>query len=226
MGIKEHFHMYDAVLFDFDGVMAETFPYHYRAWQIVLQQERIEPREMTIRLNEGKPAWQIAKAIYESAGRNVSEQKANRIKEEKNKIFQQIQKAGVFPEVNKLLDLLISCSIKTGLVTGTTLENIIAVLPNKVIEKYSVIVKEGDTSRGKPFPEPYLIAAEKLIVAPNRCVVVENAPIGIRAAKAAGMYCIALETTLHREHLREADVILRDHKELLFRFENIFKGVK
>ena len=184
--------MYEAVLFDFDGVMADTFPYHFKAWQIVLQPEQIEPQELTIRLNEGKPAWQIALAIYERAGRNISEQKAKRIKEQKNKIFKQIQKARVFPEIFELVDLILSCPLKTGLVTGTTLGNIKAVLPRELIEKFSVIVKEGDTPKGKPFPDPYLIAAEKLKVPSARCIVVENAPTGISAAKAAGTYCIDL----------------------------------
>ena len=216
--------MYEAVLFDFDGVMAETFPYHFKAWQIVLQPERIEPREITIRLNEGKPAWQIAQAIYESAGVNLSDLKAKKIKEKKNKIFQKIQRAGVFPEIFNLVDLIISNSMKTGLVTGTTLGNIKSVLPETLIEKISAIVKEGDTLRGKPFPDPYLVAAEKLDVRPDKCIVVENAPIGISSAKAAGMYCIALETTLHREHLHKADVIFKDHKELFISFASIINN--
>ncbi|MBN2411840.1 HAD family phosphatase [candidate division KSB1 bacterium] len=214
---------YKAVLFDFDGVLANTFPYHYKAWQIVLQPERIEPQELTIRLNEGRPAWQIAMAIYNAAGITAPEQKAKRLKEEKNKIFQQIQKAGIYPEIFKIVDLILKNSMKTGLVTGTTLENIQAVLPGELIEKFSVIVKEGDTSKGKPFPDPYLSALQKLNIAPARCIVVENAPIGISSAKAAGTYCIALETTLPREHLSKADVIFKDHKELFFMLEKIIK---
>ncbi len=217
---------YEAVLFDFDGVLANTFQYHFKAWQIVLQPERIEPQELTIRLNEGRPAWQIAMAIYKAAGMTASEQRAKKLKEEKNKIFQQIQRAGTYPEIVKIVDLILSCSLKTGLVTGTTLENIRAVLSGELIEKFSVIVKEGDTLKGKPSPDPYLFALQKLKVTPARCIVIENAPIGVRAAKAAGTYCIALETTLPREHLTKADVIFKDHKELFFMLERTLKGSK
>ena len=218
--------MFKALLFDFDGVLAETLPYHYKAWQLALKPEQIKPDELTIRLNEGKPAWQIAQAIYQKAGIDASEQRAKQIKEEKNKIFQHIQRARVFPEIFDLVDLAAFFSIKTALVTGTTLENITAVLPGNLFEKISVIIKEGDTKRGKPFPDPYLLAAEKLKVYPAHCIVVENAPFGIRSAKAAGTYCIALETSLKREHLKEADVIFKGHKDLLKKFENILKGSK
>ena len=69
-----------------------------------------------------------------------------------------------------------------------------------------VLITANDVTRGKPNPECYMLAATRLNVAPGRCVVVEDAPAGIRAAQAAGMRVLALATTHARAELRAADV--------------------
>jgi beta-phosphoglucomutase-like phosphatase (HAD superfamily) len=68
--------------------------------------------------------------------------------------------------------------------------------------------------RGKPYPDPYLAAAALLKVSPGECAVVENAPLGITAARRAGMRCIALPTSLPARFLRHADVIARDFNDI------------
>jgi beta-phosphoglucomutase-like phosphatase (HAD superfamily) len=70
-------------------------------------------------------------------------------------------------------------------------------------------------SRAKPYPDPYLAAARQLRLDPRQCAVIENAPLGIEAARNAGMYCIAVQTTLGKEYLSAADCILQDINELL-----------
>jgi sugar-phosphatase len=72
------------------------------------------------------------------------------------------------------------------------------------------LVSADDVHNGKPHPEPYLKGAELLGVAPEKCVVVEDAPAGVQAAHAAGMRAIALTTTYPRSALADADVIVRD----------------
>jgi mannitol-1-/sugar-/sorbitol-6-phosphatase len=71
-----------------------------------------------------------------------------------------------------------------------------------------VLVTADDIVRGKPDPEPYLLGARRLGVVPSACVVVEDAPAGIRAARAAGMYSIAVTTSHREEQLREADLVV------------------
>ncbi len=71
----------------------------------------------------------------------------------------------------------------------------------------AVFITIEDVERGKPEPEPYLLAAERLGVAPGQCVVIEDAPAGIKAAHAAGMRVIAVATTHATEELEEADVV-------------------
>jgi mannitol-1-/sugar-/sorbitol-6-phosphatase len=74
----------------------------------------------------------------------------------------------------------------------------------------NLLVTADDTERGKPDPQPFLLAAEKLGFAPARCVVFEDAPAGLAAARAAGMQAVALTTTVDRSELAAADVVVQD----------------
>jgi len=67
--------------------------------------------------------------------------------------------------------------------------------------------------KGKPHPEPYLRCARLLRVKPSQCVVIENAPFGIISAKKAGMFCLALTTSLPAEYLKEADMVVENLSE-------------
>jgi sugar-phosphatase len=82
-----------------------------------------------------------------------------------------------------------------------------------------ILVTADDVRRGKPEPEPYLLAAERLGMEPAQCVVIEDAPVGIEAAHAAGMRAIAVATT-HRPHaLSQADIIVRDIADVVVKIE-------
>jgi sugar-phosphatase len=79
-----------------------------------------------------------------------------------------------------------------------------------------VLVTIDDVKRGKPAPEPYLLAAERLGVTPERCIVIEDAPAGIKGAHAAGMLVIAVATTHTPEELEEADVVVACISDIVF----------
>ena len=68
--------------------------------------------------------------------------------------------------------------------------------------------------KGKPYPDSYLTAAKKLRVKPTECIVVENAPYGIKAAKSAKMFCIAVTTSLPKQYLKQADIICKKVSEV------------
>ena len=89
------------------------------------------------------------------------------------------------------------------------------------LNKFDVIISGDDTEKGKPNPEPYLAAMQKLNILPIESLVIENAPLGIQSAKTAGAYCIAITTTLGREYLKEADEVVKNHRELFVRLIKI-----
>jgi len=211
-----------AILFDFDGVMAETLPYHIPAWERALESHFDFPfNPMTVKLNEGRPVMGLAKAVFEEAGREYTDAVLEEVVNKKNSIFRATHKAAVYPENFEIVRLAKNNGLRVGLVTGTKLKNVQALLPPQLLDSFNVIIVDGDVERGKPFADPYLAAADRLGLSPEKCLVVENAPLGIRAAKAAGMFCAAIKTTLSSEHLEQADVIFDNHADLLKNFRDL-----
>ena len=209
-----------AILFDFDGVIAQTLPSHIAAWKQVLSDLDIFPDENTVRIHEGLTTVEIARAIFAANGRTIDEDTARIYSEQKNLIFQKQNSATVYSAVHELLPSL-KRRFKLGLVSGSTLKNILSVVPDNLSRLFDVIITDGDTKRAKPNPEPYLAAAKRLRVKPQECIVVENAPLGIQAAKKARTFCIGLMTTLPASALEGADVLCKDHEELLQKIASI-----
>lgn len=213
--------MKKAVLFDFDGVLVNSFIYHFVAWRHVLQPLGIGFSPRQIFLNEGQPVREIAKNLVKNSNRALSEADIEDIITRKNDYFQRQNMARMMEGVREFIDFLKARAIKIGLVTGTVQKNIEAVLKPEEIALFDVIIKEGDTEHGKPAGDPYLAAAAKLGLPPSDCLVVENAPMGIAAAKAAGMVCVGLTTTLEAPILKSADFIFANMNELKRNFDRI-----
>jgi HAD superfamily hydrolase (TIGR01509 family) len=112
------------------------------------------------------------------------------------------------PGIVPLLHDLRGRGYRLALVTGSARSVVHESLaPTGVAQFFEVIVAGDEVASGKPDPEPYRSAAARLGLPPAQCLAVENAPLGIRSAKAAGMGCIALETTLPAEQLSLADQV-------------------
>ncbi|MBD3289927.1 HAD-IA family hydrolase, partial [candidate division KSB1 bacterium] len=160
---------------------------------------------------EGANADEIISNILHAKGHKLDpEQIQNRTKQKREE-YRRLSKASIIPETAQLIDRLQKNSVKLGLVTGSIISSLKHVVDDEFLGKFDVIITSDDVTETKPSPEPYLVAAEKLNVAPENCVVIENAPKGIESAKRAGMKCVALRTTIKDDAiLSKADVIV-DH---------------
>jgi beta-phosphoglucomutase len=214
-------HLIRAVIFDFDGVLAPTAPDHFSAWQAVLHPRGIEPDFFVMRLNEGSPAYRILQAMASHVGHPLDDATAKSYTAEKNRHFVANCRTRPFAEIPHILDVCAGRGLKTAVATGTNFTNLQHVVGPELLQRFQALVYEGEYQRGKPYPDPFLVAAEKLGVPAQECLVVENAPLGIEAARAAGMVCAAVMTTLGREHLQKADVIVESHAELLNYLEKL-----
>jgi beta-phosphoglucomutase len=212
-----------ALFFDFDGVMAETMHYHLPAWNTVLERDHgFSLNPMAVKLNEGRPVLEIAQAVFEDAGRPYTQDILLDVISKKNEIFRATHQSFVYPENLVLIQRAKERGLQVGLVTGTKRENLGVIISDDLLVQFDIIITDGDTARGKPAPDPYLAAAENVAVDPADCIVIENAPAGIEAAKAAGMFCIAVKTTLPGELLNQADVTFSNHAELLQNIDQFF----
>ncbi len=202
---------FKAVLFDFDGVIAPTMDYHVQAWIEAFLKYRLRITADDIYYQEGQPAAAIVRILSRNYGLNLTEAELDQIAANKHEIYSQLTQAKIYPEIITLIDQLKARSILIGIVTGSILPNMIPVTGEEFLRQFDVIVTSDLVQKNKPYPDPYLLAAEKLGLAPAACLVIENAPLGIQAAKTAGMFCVAIKTTIKDEkYLQPADLIIED----------------
>lgn len=206
--------MIRGLLFDFDGVIADSLEPHMAAWQQLLPALGVVPESAVLRQHEGEPAWRIATEFFARAGRTLDPEQARQLAAAKNELFRGQPPPPVYPELPAILDWAELAGVKKAVVTGTVRQNIEHVI-GPLMLRFEAIIGDGEYPRPKPHPDPYLAGARRLNLAPGECVVIENAPMGIRAAKAAGIFCVALETTLEPSFLQMADLILPGHAALL-----------
>ena len=207
--------MKEAVLFDLDGVLLDSMPYHCKAWQQVFARLGVDVQPEEIYSREGTRTAELARALVKNHGLELDEEAILHLIDEKSKVYNAISRAELMPGAVDLLEELKRRGLLTAIVTSTFRENLEKILPPEFLRQFEAIVTGEDVSIGKPHPRPYLLAAERLEKEPARCVAVENAPLGVKSAHAAGMPCVAITSTQSAEKLREADWIFADLREFL-----------
>jgi beta-phosphoglucomutase len=201
-----------AILFDMDGVILDSMPAHLRSWQQTLAPLGISLTAAELYPTEGMPTEATAKLLTERfLGRACSDEEARRLTAAKRALFLRDFSPTFIPGIVPLLYDLRGRGHRLALVTGGARGTVEPVLrPSGVLDLFEQSVTGTDVSRGKPDPEPYRAALSRLGLQPGQCLAVENSPLGIRAAKSAGLECVALETSLPADRLSGADRVFPD----------------
>lgn len=207
------------ILFDFDGVLAKTMEDHFTAWKAALDSFGVNLKEEEYYPLEGMAVNEIAKRYCYN--NNLNESCALRLVQKKEEYYSQNHFFEFYPGVKELIGLLHSRGIKLGIVSGGLQQRIIQSASPSFLNMFRTIVTSDKTKRGKPFPDPYLKGLQELQLKPEECLVIENAPLGIKAAKSAGIYCIAIASTVSKEKLAEADEVVDCFGKLKQRFNNL-----
>ena len=203
-----------SVIFDMDGVITNTMPDHYHSWKTILKEEGLNVTYEDIYKREGQPGISSVRELSAEYKINFNEKKAAHILRRKEDLFKKIVKTRFIVGARNFLKKLYRDNIRLALVTGTSRHELCQILPASLRDLFSVIVTGSDVKHGKPHPEPYLKSLKDLKIKASAAVVIENAPFGIRSAKQAGLKCLALETSLPRKYLTEADAVFPSIKEL------------
>jgi len=207
-----------AIIFDMDGVLINSMKYHIISWKNAFKLHELEPSNETLSLYEGMSFNETIKRISKEEGRNFSDSQRDEIYLEKKKILKKIFKLEVYEGVNEFLLFLKNKGIKLGVVTGANKEFADDIYEKNFKNIFDVEITGGDVIHGKPNSEPYKKALQLLNCEAKDVIVIENAPLGIKSAKDVGLIVYALETTLDKKHLKGADKIFENHKQL---FDNI-----
>ena len=187
---------FGAYLFDCDGTIVDSMPLHYIAWKRALDEWKCEFDEETFYAWGGKPPVQI---IAELNQRNNLEMPVASLAERKeNLYYEQLPNLIPVPEVLEIIEAAHG-RIPFAVVSGSTRESIIKSLSVVgLIDHFPVIVGSEDYECSKPAPDVFLAGALRLGVSPEKCLVFEDAPIGIEGAIAAGMSAVRIPNPLER----------------------------
>lgn len=203
-----------AVLFDMDGVLVDSMKYHASSWVNAMSDIGLAFTANEAYMNEGRTGHStIDNAMLQQMGRPSTEQERDAIYKLKSDYFEACGPVEAMPFAKELLLKVKLQGKDIVLVTGsgqaTLLDGLNVNFPgifskNKMVTAY-------DVTNGKPHPEPFLMGLKKAGVNAENAIVVENAPLGVEAAKKAGIFTIAVNTgTLSDEVLYEsgADIVL------------------
>jgi beta-phosphoglucomutase family hydrolase len=195
-----------AVIWDMDGVIADTIPLHFKVWHDVFQELGVHFTQGDYKRVFGMRTPEVLRNIL---GENVAQ--IQTIAWNKEARFRQIlkQDAKLLPGVKKLLELSKMEGFKQALASSAPRENIFLLISELEIAHYfDCVVSEEDVHYGKPNPEVFLTAAQRLGVEPQNCLVIEDAVAGVKAAKSARMKCIAVAGMFTKKSLEEADLVI------------------
>lgn len=209
-----------AVLFDMDGVVTDSMPWHFKCWKEIFLRKGVEVNRDDVYRREGEKGLVSIINLCREKGVEVSVEESEYLLSEKEKIFQAEAKIQLFSGITEFIIKLSNDGLIIGLVTGTSRREMEKLLPAELIDTFRSIITGDILEKGKPDPDPYLLAVEQIGLAKERIVVIENAPLGIQSAKAAGLFTIAIETSLGEEYLQKADIIIKDHAGLYSIFSN------
>jgi beta-phosphoglucomutase len=186
-----------AVIWDVDGTLVDTAELHFAAW-VKLAAEMGRPfSRADFAATFGRRNPEVIHILF---GQEFSDAEVARIGETKEKYYRTEAEKGVqlLPGVRELLDGLHARGAKQAVGSSAPRDNLDLILRITGSRHYfDAIVGMEDTTRGKPDPQVFLVAAEKLGVPPARCVVLEDAVAGVEAAKAGGMKCVAVTFVGH-----------------------------
>ncbi len=202
-----------AILFDWDGVIINSEAYHKQSWFLLADEigEKLSEAEFTASF--GMRNQQIIPDVFKWAHAE-DHQRIQELGDRKEALYREImRREGItpLPGVVALLEDLKERGLATAVGSSTPLANIEAVMALTGLDPYfRVIVAAEDVTVGKPDPEVFLKGATKLMTTPEACVVIEDAHVGIKAAKSGGMKVLAVATTHPRETLQEADAVHDD----------------
>jgi beta-phosphoglucomutase len=216
-----------AVIFDFDGVICDSEMLHYEAFNETLAEYDIKiEKDQYFSDYLGLSDHDFYCKLIEQGKLNIAPESVPQILENKMQTYEKIAetRAGVIDGVSEFVTMLSDSGISMAICSGALLSEIEHVLKKADLEKYfQTIVSAEHVENGKPAPDGFLLALERLNalnpglpeqIVPDQCIVVEDSSWGLRAARSANMKSVAVTTSYGADELQMADMIVDNLKEI------------
>lgn len=201
-----------AVLWDVDGTLLDSAEYHWQAWREIMAEEGIILTRDQFSASFGQRNDTILRGYL---GADLSTAEIVRISDVKETRYRELMHIGgvtLLPGVGRWLQRLNDEGWRQAVASSAPLANVTAILDALGIWSFfEAITSAEDVQRGKPDPQVFLVAAEKLNTPPNRCIVVEDAPAGVEGARRAGMRSIGVLSTQPK---LDGDLVVRTMDDL------------
>jgi beta-phosphoglucomutase len=186
-----------AAIWDVDGTLVDTAELHFQAWEAVCAEKGRPFSRADLAATFGRRNPEIIAALF---GTRFGERETAELGERKEELYRAAARKGVelLPGVRALLEDLHRAGFRQAIGSSAPRANLELILRLTNVERFfDAIIGAEETQRGKPDPQVFLTAAERLGIPPARCVVLEDAVAGVQAAKAGGMKCIAVRFVGH-----------------------------
>jgi len=195
------------VLWDMDGVITDSGEAHFIAWKKALDQHELPFTKEFFQKTFGMNNRGILSLLF---NRDATEQEVAAIGGLKEELFRQDIKGNleVLPGVTDWLQRFVRAGFRQAVASSAPQENIDAIIDELGLTNLFPTLVSGSKLSGKPDPATFLLAAERLGVNPVDCLVIEDATVGVEAARRGRMKCIAVCTTHSREELQDADIVV------------------
>ena len=216
-----------AVFFDQDGVLYNSMPFHAQSWELAMNENGLPfTAEQTYR-NEGRTGASVISEAYRLIhGVDAPQELIEAVYAAKSGHFNRLtggKLPDLIPGIREVLDYLHTKGVQCWVVTGSGQRSLLDKLQNTFPDIFTGMITAFDVQHGKPNPEPYLKAWERSGFDKSECCVVENAPLGVRAGKAAGLFTVAVNTGILPDSAltdEGADLVLPNMNALLQWFKN------
>lgn len=205
-----------AVIFDMDGTMISNMPYHRQAWMEFAKRHGIKmSKKDFMKKISGRKNDQILEILL---GKRLTREKVAEFSEEKEEIYRELYAPDI-KEVEGLTSVIRALKrkgVNLAIATTASKKNREFVLEKLALtDVFPVIVGDEHVRFGKPNPEIFLKTAEQLSSNPVDCLVFEDTPVGVEAAKSAGMTVVGVLTRHTRKELKKANLTINDYTELV-----------
>lgn len=208
------------VVFDLDGTLLDNMPFHIEAFNAFATNHGLPPLTLERRKwMDGKRNADIFPGLFD---RELSPADLERMAEEKEAMYRRLSAGRLTPlrGLLRLLDLLDATGVPAAVATSAPAPNIVHTLAELGLSaRLSLVARSDDVPRGKPHPDVFLEAARRMGAPPEQCLAFEDAPVGIVAARSAGMACVAVATSYPRSVLAATDpaphAVVEDFEEFL-----------
>ena len=198
-----------AFIFDMDGTIVDNMAFHSRSWVTFFQRRGTDiDVDEFFRTTAGRQGKEIIRSYM---GEQLHDDEVRTLNEEKEAVYRELYEPHR-KTVTGFDDLIGQAKLRgvaLAVATAAPTANITFTLDGLDLRRhFEAVVGAADVARGKPHPDVFLLAAERCGVAPEHCIVFEDAPLGVEAARRAGMRCVVLTTTLPAEAFAEFDNVI------------------